>query len=268
MSSKATQTFQNAANTEAPLTKPWPEYVTLQGEERATFIEFLKETYREFMTSMIGKYGAEVPKLSHDNGDMVRMFSYLAEKQAQDPSDQRLQRVLSSGIPINLRGTMSTVLHHAPYCYSEKALTVLLNAGADIEARDVSENTPLITASLWSPSEIPFLLKKGANPNAVNNKGETSLGRLVNEISALSFRDSPADDEERSLCLNVLKTLAADSRIDFSLKDNLTGPLEELNNAIKTWQNDSFHCQSLYEAISILKSAPESQRQVFATSAP
>lgn len=83
-----------------------------------------------------------------------------------------------------------------------EVVRLLLEAGADPNARDKDGYTPLILCRHDTAAAL-LLLKAGANPNAHTLKGVTALSntyldemkRLLQEHGAVPSADSKADDE-------------------------------------------------------------------------
>jgi len=57
-----------------------------------------------------------------------------------------------------------------------EAIEALLKAGADVDARDERDRTPLMGAAHWNknPTVIEFLLKAGADAKLKDNNGKTA----------------------------------------------------------------------------------------------
>src|SRR4051794_1618511 len=63
-----------------------------------------------------------------------------------------------------------------------QAVGKLIEAGADVNARDAEHNTPLILAAFYAgPRCVELLLEKGADPNAANRSGVTALIRAATD---------------------------------------------------------------------------------------
>jgi ankyrin repeat protein len=81
--------------------------------------------------------------------------------------------LIESGLDVNFRDDTSlSPLHYAVSAQMLDVTELLLEAGADIEAKDVHGNTPLSDAVFYAngrPEIIELFLKKGANPDAENN---------------------------------------------------------------------------------------------------
>lgn len=75
--------------------------------------------------------------------------------------------LLERGSDVNARNAKGeTAMHYAAQCPSEEFCQILIGFGADIEALDMDQDTPLMWASMHgSISAAITLLEAGANPN-------------------------------------------------------------------------------------------------------
>ena len=63
-----------------------------------------------------------------------------------------------------------TVLHlGATFNCSAELVKILIEAGADVDAVDSDQSSPLHYASGWNPAIVPVLLEAGAKVNVLNN---------------------------------------------------------------------------------------------------
>lgn len=76
----------------------------------------------------------------------------------------------------------STPLHWAAWKDHTTVVTALLDAGADIEARDKDNRAPLHFAAIMGHLEVvSLLLRSGANPDARTNDHRTALHLAASE---------------------------------------------------------------------------------------
>jgi len=95
---------------------------------------------------------------------------------AKDPAIFRL--LIEKGADIHKGGSGSTPLHNAAANSKPDNVALFINLGADVNARDAEENTPLIDG-VGSYECVDVLLKAGARINLQNNEGKTALIRAA-----------------------------------------------------------------------------------------
>lgn len=98
--------------------------------------------------------------------------------------------LITKGAAVNRPGQWSA-LHYAAASGSLKAVKILLDAGADINAKSANGTTPLMMAARENKEEVArFLLSKGADPSAVNQSEYNAAGyamRAKNKDLALDI---------------------------------------------------------------------------------
>src|SRR5262245_22713778 len=92
-----------------------------------------------------------------------------------------------------------------------KAVRAHLDGGADVNARDVDGNPPLLlAASHAGPDCVELLLKKGADVNAANKAGATALIRAATDYEKASLLvEAGADVKVKTASGKTPLTLAA-----------------------------------------------------------
>ena len=122
---------------------------------------------------------------------------------AEGPVEE-VRRLLDAGLGVNDADDAAfTPLHYAAQALRADNAEVLVAAGADLEARNVYGNTPLLVALGNVMDEggdvVSVLLDAGADPDAENNTGVSprSLAERVSNFDLMRFfRDRP--DEQRN----------------------------------------------------------------------
>ena len=110
-----------------------------------------------------------------------------------------------------------TVLHlGATFNCSAKLVKILIEAGADVDAVDSDQSSPLHYASGWNPAIVPVLLEAGAKVNVLNNlqwsplfyaayfDQEASVVALMAASADPHLGDSPAVSEEMKALIKSL----------------------------------------------------------------
>lgn len=86
--------------------------------------------------------------------------------------------LLDHGAKVNVRNSYgSTPLHDAAVGGQSEIVAMLLERGAEIDARDQDSGaTPLYNAASWGKLDaVKLLIEKGADVNARNKTGKTPL---------------------------------------------------------------------------------------------
>lgn len=109
---------------------------------------------------------------------------------------------IAKGLIVNEKDENSfTPLHYAAQDGLEEIARTLLDAGADMVAKNAYGNTPLLTAmAYYEPSLITLLLERGANKDEQNNSGVSpySLAKTVVNYPLLQFFRTSVGNEDES----------------------------------------------------------------------
>jgi len=116
---------------------------------------------------------------------------------------RQVEQLLESGIkPDSPDDDGWTPLHFAAQGNASVVMTMLLDAGAPVDARDRHGNTPLSTAVFNSRGDgevIALLRRRGADPYARNNHGVSpvKLARTIGNYDVRQFFSDLPDDSDR-----------------------------------------------------------------------
>ena len=107
---------------------------------------------------------------------------------------ERTKKILSEGnVNINVKGfgRDAPAIYNAAYYYNAEMTKLLIENGADLSERDFVGETALHTAAFHSPGKgltvIQLLLNAGADVNAKRNDGKTPL-----DLATMGFRSKGA----------------------------------------------------------------------------
>lgn len=136
----------------------------------------------------------------------------FASVEADRPECVRL--MLENGVPVDEKTDKdneilqeATPLHLAAYYGRYESAKVLLEFGADTNARDVNEMTPLHIAVMRNQKQIvELLIKENANPNAFDKVGNTPASFTSNR-EILDILINPVSEHLHKICSTPLSTL-------------------------------------------------------------
>ena len=142
--------------------------VTGKAKEEPPLIEAIEESNFKRTQKLIAK-GADV--------NQQNSYGYSALFAAARSGDAKIVKLLlDAGANVNARSPAGSALARAAQQGHAEIVRLLLQAGADVEAKDGSGWTPLFSAAMNANSEtVEILLKAGANINARANNGWTAL---------------------------------------------------------------------------------------------
>jgi hypothetical protein len=112
-------------------------------------------------------------------GRILRIFVAPSdqEKPAHITFETAASRSSSHSVGVNLRdGAGCSLLHVAIASRNDEAIKVLINAGADLNVRNLKKDTPLHFAALYNEqAAVDLLINSGADPFRENVDGKTPL---------------------------------------------------------------------------------------------
>lgn len=145
-----------------------------------------------------------------------------------------LSLYLSLGGNLNVRDnpkTRQTPLILAVRCKSDACVKLLIDGGADVNARDSSNVTALMYAARFNPDDVRLLLKAGANPEAKDYLGRTALMYAADAASIRLLIDAGSKVKETDVYRKTVLMYALDNlKIDL-FSDNLPDGMKLLIDA-------------------------------------
>lgn len=106
-------------------------------------------------------------------------FHALAHAVTEADVARTVELLAGGASPNNCDIVQSPALHIAAAMGHIELMTILLDAGADIDGRDYCQMTPLIQAANTGVlAAVTFLLSRGANPTLTSDAGYTAAMRV------------------------------------------------------------------------------------------
>jgi len=135
--------------------------------------ELIRIVYTKDLAHLAMYSGSEELKSGIDSdGRTALMYAILAH----DCSLSMIETLISYGANVNIRdkGQSWSALSFAARDCGPDVCRALLDAGADVDSKDVFGNTPLIRAIMAAKEEnVNLLVSYGANPDIENSSGIT-----------------------------------------------------------------------------------------------
>ncbi|KAK2590898.1 hypothetical protein QQS21_011410 [Conoideocrella luteorostrata] len=122
----------------------------------------------------------------------------------------------------SLDGIQSKLLLSAAAKGQDKVIMILLENGANLDAKDIEARTPLsLAAEMDNESTVDLLLKNGANIESKDNRGRTplSLAVEIGNESSVSILNKNKAYRKNSRRLDSVAEMSNESTIDLLLKN-------------------------------------------------
>ena len=122
----------------------------------------------------------EIQSLIDDGYDVNKIYYrgyHIVSKMILNEHDDIVALLIKAGLDastIKVKGEKSELLHRAAFNNHPAIAQILIEAGADIEAKDDDDRTTLHDAAIWGGIDVMrVLLQAGADPNARSKYGNT-----------------------------------------------------------------------------------------------
>ncbi len=192
-------------------------------------------------------------------------INHREELSAQAGSQTKLEALIRSGYNVNekMRGGFS-LLHLAAEKGCTRLCEILIDHGANLEARCATGATPILWGAQW-PKVASLLIDKGANLEATTDKGSNILFMCIEkganlcrfaEICEIVGKDSPlfeAKDNFKNTLLHIIPSLINENPQKFSrLLDRLIpSQINECNEfgntpLVSSFESTSFRALEIF----------------------
>lgn len=176
-----------------------PSLISVKGAWGRTLLDHMAGSWNVEGVKLLLSFGASAIRDSGYPPLYHAANSYVSSKERSSEAGKEVAELLiQAGADVNARSGVGeqTPLHMAARRGNVNVVEALLNAEAEIEARDTKGETPLRRAvNCGHPEVVRLLLEHGANPNAPDKHGKTPLQAARKpEIVNLFQSDAKSDE--------------------------------------------------------------------------
>ncbi len=160
--------------------------VNIAGRDGSTALMLAGDRFKAETVQVLLDHGADVKARDKDgNTPLIRAAN--SRRSWDEKQEALIPSLLTKGAAVNVHNASGETPLMLTAREGNSALLDLLKRGAEVDARDGEGNTALLYATLyfvrWEQRRAgEALLDAGADPNAVNNTGETPLLRAARQF--------------------------------------------------------------------------------------
>ncbi len=138
---------------------------------------------------------------------MHLIYQYLEQAIIEENIEQ-IENLIAQGIDVNISSSVYSNLHKAVGSGNVKIVKMLLDAGAEVDVKDIDYNTPLMYAASRGNLEIvKLLINAKARIDIVNNCHETAITQAASygQEIIVNYLYPYVSESEREIADNWLK---------------------------------------------------------------